>query len=232
MRCAIVASGTRYARPISVTVRPPTSRRVSATRPGTGRTGWQATKMSRSRSSSMWSSHCVRVELVGAETAPGHRPFELRSEPAVLVVEGPVSSELVDRLALPDGGQPRAGVVRCAVPRPLSQRVDQCLLRQLLGQVEVAGEVRQRRHDTRELHAEDRLDRGGRIGGSRHATDSTTERRVDCAGAAGGCVSPGRAARGPRPRRGRRETASTTRRLHRGPGTPSGPTRRPAPWPR
>ena len=53
MRCAMVGSGVRNARPISSVVRPPIKRNVRATRASVGSTGWQAMKMSRSTSSPM-----------------------------------------------------------------------------------------------------------------------------------------------------------------------------------
>ncbi len=59
------------------------------------------------------------------------------------------------------------------VAGPLAQRVDERVLGEVLGQSDIADEGRQGGDDPRELHPEDRLDRGGRIGG-RHATDSTT----------------------------------------------------------
>ena len=52
MRRAIVVSGTRNARAISSTVRPPSSRSVRATRASAGSAGWQQVKISRRRSSS------------------------------------------------------------------------------------------------------------------------------------------------------------------------------------
>ena len=47
-RCAIVVSATRKARAISATVRPPSNRRVSATRASGASAGWQQVKISRS----------------------------------------------------------------------------------------------------------------------------------------------------------------------------------------
>src|SRR6266850_5465106 len=52
MRCAIVEAGTRKARAISSVVRLARSRRVRAARGSGARTGWQETKIRRSRSSS------------------------------------------------------------------------------------------------------------------------------------------------------------------------------------
>ena len=51
MRWAMVGSGTRNARAISVVVRPPSKRSVSATWASLDSTGWQAVNTSRSRSS-------------------------------------------------------------------------------------------------------------------------------------------------------------------------------------
>ena len=59
MRWASVDGSVRKACAISSVVRPQTSRRVSATRASGVRTGWQHVKMSRSRSSSMFSSSIV-----------------------------------------------------------------------------------------------------------------------------------------------------------------------------
>ena len=53
MRAPIVVSCTRKALAISVTVSPPTIRRVSATRASIASAGWQQMKSSRSRSSSI-----------------------------------------------------------------------------------------------------------------------------------------------------------------------------------
>src|SRR6266436_6319572 len=56
MRWATVGSATRKARAISSVVRPPSKRRVSATRPSGERTGWQEMKTRRRRSSPTSSS--------------------------------------------------------------------------------------------------------------------------------------------------------------------------------
>ena len=53
IRCPTAVSGTRKARAISATVRPPTMCRVSATRVSIASAGWQQVKISLSRSSSM-----------------------------------------------------------------------------------------------------------------------------------------------------------------------------------
>ena len=56
IRCPAVASGISSPRATSAVVRPPSRRRVRATRDSAVRTGWQVVKTSRSRSSPMWSS--------------------------------------------------------------------------------------------------------------------------------------------------------------------------------
>ncbi len=67
-RWASVASGTRNARAISGVCRPPTRRRVSATRASRARAGWQQVKISRSRSSAieLWSTSCSSVSASAA----------------------------------------------------------------------------------------------------------------------------------------------------------------------
>ena len=68
IRCATVASETRNARAISLVVRPPSRRSVSATRASVESTGWQAVKMRRRRSSSNGSS--IAASRSGCSTSP------------------------------------------------------------------------------------------------------------------------------------------------------------------
>lgn len=56
---AIVGVGTRNARATCSVDRPPTSLRVSATRPSRESTGWQAVKTSLSTSSVTWVSNSI-----------------------------------------------------------------------------------------------------------------------------------------------------------------------------
>src|SRR4051812_30163894 len=72
MRCASVASGTRNARAISSVVRPPTSRRVSATRASRPSTGWQEMNTSRRTSSSTTSSSAAAQS--GSSASVSSRP--------------------------------------------------------------------------------------------------------------------------------------------------------------
>src|SRR3954468_15452323 len=72
IRCASVASGTRNARAISSVVRPPTRRRVSATRASRLSTGWQEMKTSRRTSSSTTSSKAAAQS--GSSPSRSSRP--------------------------------------------------------------------------------------------------------------------------------------------------------------
>ena len=74
MRWATVGSGTRNARAISSVVRPPSSRSVSATRASVDSTGWQAMKISRSRSSPMSSSGSSSLDVGPRRPLTGPRP--------------------------------------------------------------------------------------------------------------------------------------------------------------
>ncbi len=122
---------------------------------------------------------CLFVEvgwLVGV-CAPVERSAEL----GVFFSQPAIAPEAVNRLALAHGRQPGARVGWDTVSRPLAQRVNERLLGQLFGQVEVVRHPCQRADDARELHSEHGLDGGGRIG-KRHAADSTTAERHNSAG--------------------------------------------------
>ena len=71
IRCATVASLDRNARAISRVDSPPTSRRVNATRDSVVSTGWQAVNISRSTSSSMWSTAASRSGISGSGASDG-----------------------------------------------------------------------------------------------------------------------------------------------------------------
>ena len=97
--------------------------------------------------------------------------LELESPPELRILMGqrPISPEAVDRLMFAHGRQPGAWIGRDAVPRPLAQRIDERLLRKVLGEVEVVRHPRQRCNDAWELHPEDGLGYGGGRIGNRHA---------------------------------------------------------------
>ena len=103
IRWASVASGTRNARAISGVVRPPSVRRVSATRASRASAGWQQVKISRRRSSarrlslprrtidSVPRGHAAALEL-GAASPPWRRARRRRSRArlrAVVVIQAP-----------------------------------------------------------------------------------------------------------------------------------------------
>ena len=91
IRACTVAVGTRNARAISSLVRPPSTRRVSATRASRDSTGWQEMNISASTSSSIWSgSHS---SVVGRRV----RLVEVAGERGVPLVERRPAPEGVDR---------------------------------------------------------------------------------------------------------------------------------------
>ena len=111
IRWATVGSGTRKARAISSVVSPPSRRSVSATRASVDSTGWQAMKMSRSRSSPTSSS---------SSASRSGRPWrsaglELARQLARACARAAAApAEQVDRAVLRGGHQPGARVVRDA----------------------------------------------------------------------------------------------------------------------
>ena len=166
----MVGSGTRNARAISSVVRPPSRRSVSATRASVDSTGWQAVNISRSRSSPTSSS--------SAASRSGDRALLLRLELVadllVLAFEHRVAAEAVDRAVLCGRHQPRARIVGHARQRPLFERGDQRVLREILGEADVADDARQPRDDLRRFDAPDGVDRSAHV----------------CAGRSGLSISP------------------------------------------
>jgi hypothetical protein len=78
MRACTVGTGTRNARAISSLDRPPTTRRVSATRASGERTGWQLTNISASTSSSILSgstSSATAEPIDGSAASRAYRSF-------------------------------------------------------------------------------------------------------------------------------------------------------------
>jgi hypothetical protein len=65
---------------------------------------------------------------------------------------------VVDGLAFGDGGEPGAGVAGHAGVRPLRQRVDQRVGRQILGQGHIPDDPGQGRDDLGRLHPPHRID--------------------------------------------------------------------------
>src|SRR5215217_7884710 len=143
-RWAIVASGTRNARAISVVVRPPSVRSVRATCPvqGQGR---------------MAAGEDELQALVG-DGGLVHG-WGRRFEPADLLVEHPHAADAIDRAVARGGHEPRARVGRNPVALPPRRGDREGVLRGLLGEIEVAEEADQGREDATPLVAEDPLER-------------------------------------------------------------------------
>ena len=151
MRWAIVGSGTRNARAISSVVRPPSRRSVSATRASVESTGWQAVNTSRSRSSPTSSSSAASRS---ARPSPARSRARGRA-PRACARAACRRRSMVDRAVLRGGHEPGARVVRDARLRPLLERGDERVLRELLGEADVA-------HDPREAGDEPRPTRSAR----------------------------------------------------------------------
>ena len=163
-----VAAGTRNARAISSLVRPPTTRRVSATLASRDSTGWQEMNISASTSSSILSGSHSRSapSLSGrrARSRGGAALAQVAGEGGVPLVEGGAAAERVDRAAAADGKQPPGRVAGHAVARPGHQGLRERLLCEVLGQREIAGVPGERTDDPRGLdppHGGDRLPAGG-----------------------------------------------------------------------
>ena len=157
IRCPIVRGSTRNARAISSVLRPPTIRRVSATRASRESAGWQQVKTSARTSSPIPSSH-------GGRHPGRHDDAEVAGDDLRLVLQPRVAPHEVDRAVLRRGHQPGARVVRDARPRPRLERGDQRLLRQVLREPDVAHHAGQSGDDPGRLHPPDGVDRTMRVG--------------------------------------------------------------------
>ena len=154
MRWAMVGSGTRNARAISAVVRPPSKRRVSATRASVESTGWQAVN---TRRQEIVADLVVerRVEIGAGQAL---LRLELVTELLVLALEQLVPAEMVDRAMLRRGHEPGARVARDALLRPLFERRDQRVLCEVLGDTDVAHDPRQPGDEPRRFDPPDRVD--------------------------------------------------------------------------
>jgi len=162
MRWAIVGFRDEKARAISSVVRPQSKRSVSAARASVESTGWQATKTRRSRSSPMSSS----MPLDQGGFAIGPRDLLLSSHLAgellVLALEELVAPVVIERAVLGGGHEPGARVVRNARPGPGLERGEESVLRELLGETDVAHPAREAGDDLGRLDLPDRFDRAVR----------------------------------------------------------------------
>ena len=157
------------------------------------------------------------VDLERALVA-GECDLELAHELLLLALERGGPPQRVDRAVLGGGHEPGARVVRDARLRPRLQRGDQRVLREVLGEADVADDAGQARDQPGGLDPPDRVDRA--LGGA-HAASAP--------GSAG--AAPRRAARPTgRPRRSRTSRTPAGPRSRRRPRSARGsPTRRPPP---
>ena len=102
--------------------------------------------------------------------------LELVAELLVLALEQLVPAQQVDRAMLRGGHEPGARVVRDARLRPLLERGDERVLRELLGQADVAHDPREAGDEPGRLDPPDRVDRAMGIG-SRHGYRSEHPQR-------------------------------------------------------
>ena len=109
----------------------------------------------------------------GVEIRHGHLllRLELVAELLVLALEQLAPAQQVDRAMLGGGHEPGARVVRDARLRPLLERGDQRVLRELLGQADVAHDPREAGDEPGRLDPPDRVDRAVGVG-SRHGYQS------------------------------------------------------------
>ena len=105
----------------------------------------------------------------GVEVRRGHLllGLELATELLVLALEPLASAQEVDRAMLRGGHEPGARVVRDARLRPLLERGDERILREVLGETDVAHDPREAGDEPGGLDPPDRVDRAMGIG-SRH----------------------------------------------------------------
>ena len=215
-RCCIAAGSTRKARAISGQLRPPTRRRVSATRASSASAGWQHMRISRRRSS--------RTGASTQRAGPGRpRPALRRRARCRHLAQRRVRShshaltpQQVERAPAGRGHEPPAGVRRHAVARPPAGREDERVLRRLLGQGHVPEAAGQRREHRRPIRAE---------GATTASAAGSVMRRASAA------PRPGRHPPVALPRRPRRRWACGAPRLVRGrdPAPRSGSSRAAAP---
>src|SRR3989441_496878 len=93
--------------------------------------------------------------------------LDLATELLVLALDELASAQQVDRTVLRGGHEPGARLVRDARLRPALERGDERLLREVLGDPDVAHDPRQTGDEPGRLDPPDRVDRAPRIG-SRH----------------------------------------------------------------
>ncbi len=84
----------------------------------------------------------------------------------MLALEPRVSAEVINGTMLGGGHEPGARIVRNARLRPLLERGDQSILREVLGKADIAHDPRQAGDEPGRLDPPDRVDRAMCIGSS------------------------------------------------------------------
>src|SRR5439155_24354805 len=102
----------------------------------------------------------------GGEIWRGHLELglDLTTELLLLAREPFSAAQEVDRAMLRGGHEPGARVVRDARLRPLLERGDERILRELLGKTDIAHDPRETGDEPGRLDPPDRVDRSVRIG--------------------------------------------------------------------
>ena len=176
IRCAIVASGTRNARAISVVVRPPTARSVSAIADAGVSAGWQRHEQ-----------QVERVVALGrAVGVGGERDLLVRRDQAddqlLAMAAGGVGPHLVGDAAGGDVDQPGARVFGHPLARPLRRGRDERLLHRVLARREVAVAAHDDAQHLRRELAQQALDLGDDVDvrGGGHQTMSGAGALITC----------------------------------------------------
>ena len=84
--------------------------------------------------------------------------FEFAAELFLFALGDGVAAEEIDGTAFGRGGKPCRGIIGDARLRPLFECGDECLLREVFGEADVAGEARESRDDAGGLDAPDGFD--------------------------------------------------------------------------
>ena len=99
---------------------------------------------------------------------PCFRIFQLATQFGDLAFRQLIAPDAVDAPPLGDGHQPRAGLVRHAIRRPLFQRSHERVLGQILGQAHIAHPPGERGNELGRFDAPDRVDGAMDSGRTRH----------------------------------------------------------------
>ena len=211
MRWAMVGSGTRKARAISSVVRPPSSRSVSATRASVGQ---HRVAGDEDQAQQVVADRRRRAPRRGRRRGSAARSSSRPSSCVLALRAARCGGAGRWRGAWPSAISQAPGLSGTPDSRPLLERGDQRVLRQLLGQADVAHQPGEAGDEPARLDPPDRVERRG-VPREPSSTASEHHRR------------PPRN-RGPRPTRGRTPGGSLPRRCRRSARSVS-PARSPLP---